>query len=58
MMLCEKNKAWICGEMLKELKLNSPKFDGQCIEIVSVIERLTQNGIKGRDMRRKLITPL
>jgi hypothetical protein len=47
MILCEKLEACIRSKILEERKLNSPKFDLLCNVIVSGIQRLTWNWIKG-----------
>ena len=47
MILCEKYKACIHGKILEEPKLQSPEFDRPSNVIVSWIQRLTGNKIKG-----------
>jgi hypothetical protein len=58
MVLFEKHETCIRSKILEEPKLNSPKFDWLCNVIVSGIQRLTRNGIKGRGHERKLINLL
>ena len=58
MILCKKCKACIRSKLLKEPKLNSPKFDRLCNVIVSGIQGLTRMGLKVKDTRRKLISLL
>ena len=48
MILCKKHETCIRSKILEEPKSNSPKFDWLCNVIVSGIQRLTRNGIKGR----------
>ena len=55
MILCEKHEACIPSKILEEPKLNSPKkFDLLCNVIISGIQQLTRNGIKGRGHEKEV----
>jgi len=54
MISCEKHKACILSKILEEPKLNSPKFDRLGNVIVSGIQQLTQNGIKGHGHKKEV----
>jgi hypothetical protein len=54
MILCKKHEACICSKILEEPTLNSPKFDLLCNVIISGIQQLTRNGIKGRGHEKEV----
>ena len=54
MIYCKKHEACIRSKILEEPKSNSPEFDWLCNVIVSGIQRLTRNGIKGRGHEKEV----
>jgi hypothetical protein len=51
MVSCKKHKACICSKILEETELNTPEFGNV---IVSRIQGLTRNGIKGRGHEKEV----